>query len=57
MVPTEVSAPVSCDALYLPYLPVGLSKFLRQWFALPWNSPGQNTGEGSLSLLQGIFPT
>ena len=23
----------------------------------PWNSPGQNTGSGSLSLLQGIFPT
>ena len=23
----------------------------------PWNSPGQNTGEGSLSLLQGIFPS
>ena len=23
----------------------------------PWNSPGQNTGEGSLSLLQGMFPT
>ena len=23
----------------------------------PWDSPGQNTGEGSLSLLQGIFPT
>ena len=23
----------------------------------PWNSPGQNTGEGSHSLLQGIFPT
>ena len=23
----------------------------------PWNSPGQNTGVGSLSLLQGIFPT
>ena len=22
-----------------------------------WNSPGQNTGMGSLSLLQGIFPT
>ena len=22
-----------------------------------WNSPGQNTGEGSLSLPQGIFPT
>ena len=23
----------------------------------PWNSPGQNTGVGSLYLLQGIFPT
>ena len=23
----------------------------------PWNSPGQNTGMGSLSLLWGIFPT
>ena len=23
----------------------------------PWNSPGQNTGVGGLSLLQGIFPS
>ena len=23
----------------------------------PWNSPGKNTGVGSHSLLQGIFPT
>ena len=23
----------------------------------PWNFPGQNTGVGSLSLLQGLFPT
>ena len=23
----------------------------------PWNSPGQNTGVGGLSLLQGLFPT
>ena len=23
----------------------------------PWNSPGQNIGVGSLSLLQGVFPT
>ena len=23
----------------------------------PWNSPGQNTGVGSLSVLQGIIPT
>ena len=29
----------------------------RPFFATPWNSPGQNTGVGSLSLLQGIFPT
>ena len=26
------------------------------WYS-PWNSPGQNTDVGSLSLLQGIFPT
>ena len=26
-------------------------------FATPWNSPGQNTGVGSLSFLQGTFPT
>jgi len=23
----------------------------------PWNFPGQNTGVGSIFLLQGIFPT
>ena len=27
-----------------------------QLFEIPWNSPGQNTGVGSLFLLQGIFP-
>ena len=27
------------------------------WGHSPWNSPGQNTGVGSLCLLQGIFPT
>ena len=26
-------------------------------YTSPWNSPGQNTGVGSLSLLQGIFLT
>ena len=26
-------------------------------YICPWNSPGQNTAVGSLSLLQGIFPT
>ena len=30
---------------------------LKKLFATPWNSPGQNTGVGGLSLLQGIFPT
>jgi len=33
---------------------------IRRWYhglCSPWNSPGQNTGVGSLSLLQGIFPT
>ena len=30
--------------------------FVTPWTS-PWNSPDQNTGVGSLSLLQGIFPT
>ena len=32
------------------------SFWLHEWHS-PWNSPGQNTGVGSLSLLQGIFLT
>ena len=31
--------------------------FVTLWTIKSWNSPGQNTGVGSLSLLQGIFPT
>ena len=32
--------------------------FVTPWTIYsPWNSPGQNTGVGSLFLLQGIFPT
>ena len=32
--------------------------FATSWtICRPWNSPGENTGVGSLSLLQGIFPT
>ena len=31
--------------------------FLTPWTIHPWNSPGQNTGGDSHSLLQGIFPT
>ena len=41
----EVKVKVMSDSLW----PHGLYS--------PWNSPGQNTGVGSLSLLQGIFPT
>ena len=29
----------------------------RHWLYSPWHSPGQNTGVGSLSLLQEISPT
>ena len=32
-------------------------KSLRSRLLCPWNSPGKNTGVGSCSLLQGIFPT
>ena len=31
--------------------------FATPWTIQSWNSPGQKTGVGSLSLLQGIFPT
>ena len=31
--------------------------FATPWTYSPWNSPGQNSGVGSLSLLQGILPT
>ena len=56
----------------LPLNVFGLSLLNRKWKSLkscltlcdpmdytysPWNSPGQNTREGSLSLLQGSFPT
>ena len=43
---TKVKVTQSCPTLCDPH---GLHS--------PWNSPGQNTGEGSRSFLQGIFPT
>ena len=43
------SCPTLCDPLNCS-LPV-------QSLLCPWNSPGKNTGVGSSSLLQGIFPT
>ena len=39
----------NCSVVFNSLWPHGLSS--------PWNSPGQNTGVGSLSLCQGIFPT
>ena len=39
----------SCSVVFDSLRPCGLYS--------PWNSPGQNTGVGSRSLLQGIFPT
>ena len=39
----------SCSATSDSLRPQGLHS--------PWNSPGQNTGVGSLFLLQGIFPS
>ena len=38
-------------------LSVAFSSLRLHGLHSPWNSPGQNTGVGSLSLLQGIFPT
>ena len=37
-----------CSVVFDSFWPHGLYN--------PWNSPGQNTGLGSISLLQGIFP-
>ena len=45
IVPVKVKVAQSCPTLR----PCGLYS--------PWNSPGQNPGMGSLSLLQAIFPT
>ena len=60
--PSTVSVYLSC----LNYQLVKLVKwkilcrvqlFVTPGLYSPWNSPGQNTRVGSLSLLQGIFPT
>ena len=49
--PSEVKVPQSCPTLCDPMDCIGILLYS------PWNSPGQNAGVGSLSLLQGIFPT
>ena len=45
----KVKVAQSCPTLCDPMDPARL--------LCPWNSPGQSTGVGSHSLLQGIFPT
>ena len=47
-IPVEWVKNESCSVVSNSLRPHGLS---------PWNSPGQKTWVGSLSLLQGIFPT
>ena len=47
--PGMLSESESCSVVFNSLKPHGLHN--------PWNSPGHNTGVGSLSLLQGIFPT
>ena len=54
-----LESPLDCKEIK-PVNPKGVkwkSLSCVQLFVTPWNSPGQNTGVGSLSLLQGIFPT
>ena len=47
--PLSLSESESCSVVSDSLRPHGLYS--------PWNFPGQNTGVGSLFLLQGIFPT
>ena len=53
------SSPIyNCFCMYACQVTSAVSDSLRpHGLYSPWNSPGQNTGVGSLSLLQGIFPT
>ena len=60
--PTGTSAVRSMDCLLGPSSEseghsVLSNSLWRHGLYSPWNSPGQNTGVGSLSFLQGIFPT
>ena len=57
----KLSPPTDSKSLWLPALLESescsvVSDSLQPPYS-PWNSPGQNTGVGSRSLLQGIFPT
>ena len=45
------------DWTHDPCITVKVAQSCPHGLYRPWNSPGQNTGVGSVSLLQGIFPT
>ena len=49
--------PYSCLLKWSESRSVGSNSLWPHGLYSRWNSPGQNTGVGSLSLLQGIFPT
>ena len=52
-----VSKSYKAASVYIPTNSVWKMLSPVQLFVTPWNSLGQNTGMGSLSLLHGIFPT
>ena len=63
---TSILVSIMAVLVYTPTNSVGsesrsvVSESLRPhglYIYSPWNSPGQNTGVGRCSLLQGIFPT
>ena len=59
--PVDCSPPGSSihgilQARILEWVAISFSKTHGLYIYSPWNSSGQNTGAGSLALLQGIFP-
>ena len=53
----DVSAVIEVGSLKVKVTQSCLTLWELHGLYSPWNSPGQNVGVGSLSLLQGIFPT
>ena len=54
---TELQSFCSCDESESDRLSVVSDSLWPRGLHSPWNSPGYNTGVGSLSLHQGIFPS
>ena len=63
---SKLSPPTDSESDFLSFLKVKVTQLclilcdpmdcILHGLYSPWDSPGQNTGVGSLSLLQGIFP-